>query len=179
MKLVLIIQILFFSLFSPCCFGQDTQLYDIKMEDSQYYIGNVEFNTTSITLKNINSRGIVFWLSDKESSNIRTQEKFKDFLFQVKGDFSLFQLMTDNITSLPPPILYVSFFKYIAPNESFSIHVLSKGAFKKEQKMKIRNCLINKINAMDIDRVNKFIDNNMLKPFSYKNSSICLALETL
>ncbi|MDD4275325.1 MAG: hypothetical protein PHG14_16560 [Desulfobacter postgatei] len=175
----LIIQILLLILFNACCLGQDFKMFSVKVEDSRYYIGNTEFNTTSIVIKNTSSKDIVFWLSDKNVQNMASKEKIKDYFFQVKGDFSLAQLMTDNIASLPSPVLYVSFLKYLAPDESFSINVLTKGILGEEQKMKIENYLTNRINGLDIESFNNFIENDVLKSFSYKDDSICLALESL
>ena len=179
MKLLLIIKMLTLMLLNSCCLGQDIHVFEVKTEDSKYYVGNTIFNTTSIIIKNTSNKDIVFWLSDKNVIQMTTKEKIKDYFFQVKGDFSLAQLMTENVASLPSPILYVSFLKYLVPNESFSINVLSKGILEKEQKMKIENFITNRIIGLNIDSFNNLIGNEALSSFSYRDDSICLVFESL
>ena len=179
MKYVLVIQTFLLILVSSCCQGQDNQVLDVKMECYEYYIGDTKFTNTSIIIKNNSSRDILFWLSDNSIPNMTIEEKIKDYFFQVKGDFSLYQMMTENIASFPSAILYVSFIKYLTPKESFSINIISKGILKKEQEMKIENVLVDRINVGEIDSFNNLIDSETLMNFSYKADYICLALEQL
>jgi hypothetical protein len=178
MKLELIIQILL-TFFCTCCFGQNSNIFSTQVEESEYYIGNIRFNTTSIIIKNICNEDIVFWLSNKNVCNMTAKEKIENYFFTIKGDFSLIQLMTDNIVSLPPQILYVSFFKYLVPNESFSINLLSNSISTEIKRNKIKNKLINKINLVPLSSFNNLINNNLIKRFSYKYDFICLELNYL
>jgi len=173
MKIALIIQILLLTINSTFCIGQSLKICDTNIKNSEYYINDTKYITTTITLKNSNSKGVVLWLSEKDAHNMTSREKIRDYFFQIKGDFSLAQLMTDNDISLASPILYVSFFKYLAPNESFSIIILSKEFLEKDN-----SSLTNRINSVEIDSFNNLIEINVLKNFSYKSGSICFYLES-
>lgn len=179
MKYLLAIQTFLSILIISCCHGQDNQVYDISMEFSEYYLCDTKFTNTSIIIKNVSCGDILFWLSDKIDPNLTIEEKIKDYFFQINGDFSLFQMMTENVASFPSPILYVSFIKYLAPKESFSLNIISKGILKKEQEMKIKNIVVDRISVGKIDSFKNLIDSATLMNFSYKVNNICLELEQL
>ena len=177
MKYVLIILTFLLVHVNDCCHGQDKQVYNIKMEYSEYYIGDTIISNTALTIKNNSSCDIILWLSDRDINYMTIEDQIKDYFFLLKGDFSLFHLMTENVASLPSPILFVSFFKYLAPKESFSINIISNGHWGNEQEMKAEKLLLNRINVGEIASFKNLIDIETLINFSYKADFICLELE--
>jgi len=141
-----IVILLFASTFlCKLCLGQISYV-DIKFGTSTYLIDSTRFNITTIKIENIYNENLTLWFDKEYHDNTSIDDKIKSFFIKVKGDFSLLQLVNENISTLPEPVLFLSLFKEIKPYETFSVCILCKDA----------------INAKCIDSLKFFFNHNLV-----------------
>lgn len=119
-------------------------IFEVRKNESCYYINDVK--TTYLTYEIINNKEdiIWFWFNKSDKKEVSDYNIIRQYFFQRKGDFNLYQLATDNNIESIQIEIFSSFVKYILPGECFTIQVV------------IEN---NNVNAADVF---KYLDDHII-----------------
>lgn len=79
----------------------------------------------SYELSNKSGENYLTWVALENTSGVSDEKLIRDYFFKRKGDFTLFQLMTENLID-PVDLFYVgfTFLKKIAPGNSFTYQII-------------------------------------------------------
>lgn len=147
-------------------------------KSSVYFIDTIEFDLVTLELSNISNVDVFVWIEEKSVQSLTTDQKVKSFYFKNKGDFSLIQLVNENLNNEIPPILFKSLIKKVPQNDCFLISVLySKSAndeSNSEELKKIESFLKNNIVYMNQNTLSKFIDLKQFEKIYFKNKILCI-----
>lgn len=81
------------------------------IENSVYFIDSIEFNLVTLELRNTTKEDVYVWIEEDSIHGLTTDQKVKSFYFKNKGDFSLIQLINENLANEIPSILFKSLIK--------------------------------------------------------------------
>ncbi len=154
---------------------------DIKTD--VYFIDSIEFNAVTLELSNVTKDEVLIWIEKNGTQDLTIDQKVISFYFKYKGDFSLIQLVNENLANKVPSILFDSLIKKLSPGDFFIISILyskkPNEVSKPEVLKTIESFLQNNVVYMSRSTLSKFID---LKPFEtiyYQGKILCLYWEDL
>ena len=149
---------------------------DIKTD--VYFIDSIEFNLVTLELRNTTKEDVYVWIEEDSIHGLTTDQKVKSFYFKNKGDFSLIQLINENLANEIPSILFKSLIKKVPPNDCFIISILykkeSNAAIGSEEFKKIESFLKNNIVYMNHSTISKFLDLKQFEAIYYKSKMLCI-----
>src|ERR1035437_9603988 len=77
--------------------GQDNDI-NIKIINNAYVIDSSNITTVSFELQNFSQEEVLVWIEKENVKNLSLKEKTIMYFFKQKGDFSLVQLVGENLT---------------------------------------------------------------------------------
>lgn len=130
-----------FTFFMWNSFAQSANLknYCVQTDSVQYYIQTPDNNFNKyyiLSYKIHNTSDSIIWLWFEKKSNLDKDRKLKEYFFRIKGNISLFHILTDANVSIQDsvPVLFYTFLKCINVNDSFTIQILCSEEVLKEIK---------------------------------------------
>lgn len=104
---------------------------DLQITNYSYYVRNSSGRTyrpvyvTEYTITNVTQETYYSWVDFDKPNYTEREEAIHRFFFKRKGDFSFFNLMTDNIIMVDSGICVgVSFLVELQPNDTFKYIVI-------------------------------------------------------
>ena len=174
MKKILSIIGLVFLYYSPA-FSQELKA---DINNCAYFIDSTEIDIVTLELKNITTEDILIWIEKNSTFGLTTDQKVKSFYFKKKGDFSLIQLVNENLTNEVSPILFRSIIKRLSPGDCFLISIIVKMGTKEVSKSEIlktmKSFLNNNVVYMNQKILSKYFDLKQFETIYYKGKLLCL-----
>ncbi|MFC0878900.1 hypothetical protein ACE01N_20065 [Saccharicrinis sp. FJH2] len=134
----------------------------------EYSIGTKEYEQIDITYTNPTERPFILTIDDKNLNESSDIKKLQNYFNRVRGDFSLTNLIYEDLLDNKTPILYSTFYKIIKPGKTFTISVIKyKGKLNN-----VIDCLTKQIIIVDSSGFGVPIMD--LENYEYKHSIISL-----
>jgi hypothetical protein len=138
----------------------------------------VEVDTTQIHLykiqiNNSSDSQTLFWFSEIDKTNLSNKELIHNHFFKTKGDFNLFQIATETISSdTKIPFNSLSFFtKVIDQSSSFQYNIIVKNQNTKEIRKSILRLINKQIILIPVEDIKEMINIESLERILYKSNS--------
>ncbi len=181
MKIKFLVIILLFSVQLGGC--QVLNKANIKLNINyinDYLVDSVTYSIFSFNIENICSDKLLIWFDKNDLRNFNYARKIRSyFLNRRKGDFTLLELINENLLKDNIPVIYETFLKELDINEKFTVLIFLKGKFDKSE-TEVCNLFIEKNTAIiPVKEINRFVNSEKLKKFFYKGQSLVLDFETL
>lgn len=143
-----------------------------------YFIDSTEFNLVTLELSNVTKEDVFVWIEESSTQGLTIDQKVKSYYFKNKGDFSLIQLVNENLVNEIPSILFKSLIKKISPDDCFVISILyskkPNDASGSEVLKTIESFLKNNVVYIDHSTLSKFFDLKQFEMLYYKGKILCL-----
>lgn len=100
-------------------------------KDFEYYDGETLMHLSEYTIQNKSHENVISWIDYQHSFEVDSTNSIKLFFFRRNGDFSIANLLTEDVVfTEEPPILGINFIVRIGPGESFKYQVLNNEDIK-------------------------------------------------
>jgi hypothetical protein len=109
---------------------QTRSTLDFSFNSYSYLIGEESVHICEIAIQNSSDNEYVFWFDTANVVEYSDKERIQSYFHGVKGDFSLYNLMTENLLTHTSPILFGSFLKQMRRREEFVIRVIGSEPVK-------------------------------------------------
>lgn len=103
---------------------QPSSTIEIRYSDYKYFVGEKSMNVVEIEIENLSTFEYVIWFDSAIVVDLNHIEKIHSYFRKSKGDFSLYNLMTEGLLSKDFPILYGSFLKCLKQDEKFIVRII-------------------------------------------------------
>jgi hypothetical protein len=109
---------------------QTRSTLDFSFNSYSYLIGEESVHICEIVIQNSSDNEYVFWFDTANVVGYSTKRKIHSYFHRVRGDFSLYNLMTENLLTHTSPILFGSFLKKMKRKEKFVMRVIGGESVK-------------------------------------------------
>lgn len=123
LNILYMFSLVFYQTISTC---QSQSNLDISYSGYNYFIGENNINVIEIVIENFSDFDYVIWLDSANIVEFNEMEKVHSYFHVNKGDFSLYNLMTEGLLVKDSPIIFGNLLKQIKQNEKFIIRVIGK-----------------------------------------------------
>ena len=148
---------------------------DFKNESYDYSISDTFFHTQVFTFSNLQPDTFLVWVSENCVNGMNDAEKAKSYFLKVKGDFSLYNLVTEEIIKYnDSTILFKTFLKILKPKDTFKIIIIANSKQEKNSEKFIIDyvkCHFVAVKSNQFKFIEKTISYNF--PF-YRNNTLVL-----
>ncbi|RMH43552.1 MAG: hypothetical protein D6694_06875 [Gammaproteobacteria bacterium] len=103
---------------------QAQPVFRFSFDEYSYFVGNQPIYICEIIIENTADSEYVFWLDTANISGYSNKDMINSYFRQRKGDFSFYDLMTENLLNNKPSILFGTFLKKMGKRERFVIRVI-------------------------------------------------------
>jgi len=140
---------------------------------NEYFIDSIKYSILTCNITNICTEDVLIWVDD-DTTLKSNQEKIYSYFIKQKGDFSLVQLVNENIINDIDIIVFYNFIKILHPDESFQINIICKEKCTKVYLMKIEFFIKNNIIYLPLSTVNQVIDMKSFEDIYYQGNFLFL-----
>ena len=120
--MIMKVQMLFFIFLAHLCGGCYQDSNDpicTTIQENYYEIGNDRFCALKYSLKNLGEEAVIAWIASTE-----VDTSLKKYLATVRGDFSLLNLLSENLVNPENQIVFKSFIKKLESQEDFELIIM-------------------------------------------------------
>lgn len=167
MNCLIKITLLFLPILGSC--QQDT-IVTKTVNESSYFVNNKEYHLVQYVIKNTQKEDVICWID-------KNQSKLKEYLHKKRGDFSLFNLISEQILDDNEQIINETFIKVIKSSNEFEINVIIEDPT--ESKVEIsKNYLTNFIKCAPVNELKELAPTSLQK-ISFTGQVIVLEYQDL
>lgn len=100
----------------------------LQFEESinKYFVDSIEYEQIDILIKNSTIETYLLWIDNKNQDSKNVQDQINRYFYTRKGDFTLSNLLYEELSNELPTQLYLTFYKILNPNDQFVISLLTK-----------------------------------------------------
>lgn len=154
------------------------QEFKVNIRDYSYFIDSIEINLTTLQIKNPTKENLLVWIERNSAVGSTMDQKVKSYFFKNKGDFSLIQLVNENLVNEIKPVVFSSFIKEVTPNDSFLITIIHRKESNEILDAKLRNEIQtffeNNVICMHQDELTQYFDLLQFKSIYYRGEMLCI-----
>jgi hypothetical protein len=144
---------------------------------NKYLVDTIEYKQIDILIKNSTLETYVLWIDYKNRDSLSADDRIHQYFYTRKGDFTLSNLLYEELANELPTQLYLTFYKILSPKDEFVFSVLTKSTI--ENLNDFVNSFKKQIVVINSEESKRLPPIKDLEKYNYEGKSIILTEEMI